>query len=150
MPPPDAYDEHLLLLGPLVLETKLSTSLHRYALRILVVDDNPDAADTLGMLLDTLDCEVKVAYSGAEALASGEAFLPDLVFLDIGMPVMDGCETARRMRALPWGRKAVIIALTAWSDEATRRSTALAGIDTHVVKPASIQRIGAIVDALKS
>lgn len=102
------------------------------------------------MLLGTLACEVTIAYSGAQALYSGEAFQPQLVFLDIGMPLMDGFETARRMRMLPWGRQAVIIALTAWSDEATRRRTALAGIDDHVAKPASVQRILEIVDALRS
>jgi CheY-like chemotaxis protein len=130
------------------MDKELSTLPRRADPRIMVVDDNTDAADTLGMLLESLACEVTVAYSGAEALASGGSFQPHLVFLDIGMPVMDGCETARRMRTLPWGRQAVIIALTAWSDEATRRRTELAGIDDHLVKPASVQRIREIIGAL--
>ena len=130
------------------MKNESSPSLRRAAPRILIVDDNTDAADTLGMLLASLACEVVVAYSGAEALANGETFQPHLVFLDIGMPIMDGCETARRMRALPWGQQAVIIALTAWSDEPTRRRTVLAGMDDHLVKPASVQRIREIVGAL--
>jgi len=118
--------------------------------RILIVDDNGDAADTLGMLMKGFDCEVAVAYSGAEALVRGETFMPQLILLDIGMPIMDGCETARCMRETRWGQSAVIVALTAWSDEATRRRVAAAGMDYHITKPASLDLMLDLVAALRS
>jgi len=103
--------------------------------RVLVVDDNTDAADTLASLLTIFDCTVNVAYSGAEALALGDVLRPQFVILDISMPDMNGCETARRMREQPWGRQACIGALSAWGDETTRCCTEVAGMDFHVVKP---------------
>lgn len=105
--------------------------------RVLVVDDNADAADTLASLLTIFDCAVNVAYSGVEALALGDVLRPQFVILDIAMPSMDGCETARRMRDRPWGRQACIGALTAWGDEQTRCCTADAGMDFHLIKPVS-------------
>lgn len=107
-----------------------------------------DAADTLALLLSTSKSDVAVAYSGPHALAQGEAFRPQLVFLDIGMPFMDGCETARRMRRQPWGPEAVIIALTAWSDEPTRQRVAQAGMDYHLVKPVPMARLLDIIATL--
>jgi CheY-like chemotaxis protein len=132
------------------LETKLTTfSKQQSAPRILIVDDNVDAADTLALLLSVSGSDVTVAYSGTEALVQGEAIRPELVFLDIGMPIMDGCETARRMRKLSWGSEAVIIALTAWSDEPTRKRIVQAGMDHHLIKPVHIERVQDIVAALK-
>lgn len=107
------------------------------ARRVLVVDDNADAADSLAALLTLFDCTVQVAYSGSEALALGELHRPQLVILDIAMPRMDGCETARRMRARPWGRQACIAALTACGDDELPCSTAEAGMDFHLTKPVS-------------
>lgn len=103
--------------------------------RVLVVDDNADAADTLASLLTIFDCTVHVAYSGVEALAVGDLLWPQLVFLDIGMPGMDGCETARRMRERPWGGQARIAALTGWGDDDRRCRAAQAVIDAHFTKP---------------
>jgi CheY-like chemotaxis protein len=116
--------------------------------RVLIVDDNADAADTLGALLAHFECEVSVAYSGAEALALGEDIQAELVFLDIGMARMDGYETARRMRERPWGRHAMIVALTAWDDSHTRARVAGAGMDAHLTKPASLDRMLAMVARL--
>lgn len=115
--------------------------------RVLVVDDNTDAADTLASLLAIFDCKVQVAYSGAEALVLGDALRPGCVILDIEMPGMNGCELARRVRERAWGQQARIIALTAWGDDETRRRTAEASIDFHLMKPVSAQLL---LGALKS
>lgn len=112
---------------------------------MLIVDNNVDAADTLAALLAHFECEVSVAYSGAEALAVGEDVQAGLVFLDIGMPRMDGYAVARSMREQPWGRRAFIVALTAWSDSLTHDRVARAGIDAHLVKPAPLDRMLAMV-----
>ena len=103
--------------------------------RVLVVDDNADAADTLASLLAIFDCTVNVAYSGAEALALGDVLRPEIVILDIAMPDMNGCETARRIRERPWGRQTAIVALSAWGDDATRCCTKEAGMNFHLTKP---------------
>ncbi len=104
--------------------------------RVLVVDDNHDAADTLAALLRFERHDVRVAYSGAEALQATLAAPPEVVFLDIGMPGMDGYETVRRLRALPGMARARIIALTGWGQEKDRHLSAQAGFDGHLVKPA--------------
>ena len=104
--------------------------------RVLVVDDNHDAADTLAALLQLERHDVRVAYSGAEALKATLAAPPEVVFLDIGMPGMDGYETARRLRALPGMGQTRIVALTGWGQEKDRKRSAEAGFDGHLVKPA--------------
>lgn len=103
--------------------------------RVLVVDDNSDAADTTALLLESSGCDVRTAYSGEGALAEVEAFDPDVVLLDLGMPRMDGIETCRRLRALPHGAEAHVIAVTGWGQEESRRQTQEAGFDAHLVKP---------------
>jgi CheY-like chemotaxis protein len=113
--------------------------------RMLVVDDNRDIADVLVMLLETLDADVRVAYDGGSALGIVAAFRPDIVFLDIGMPVMDGCETARRIRQRPEGRDILLVALTGWGQEQDRRRTREAGFDKHLVKPVSVEQVQALL-----
>jgi PAS domain S-box-containing protein len=103
--------------------------------RLLVVDDNKDAADSLAMLLRMRGHQVRIAYDGAGALALAAAEIPDVVFLDIGMPVMDGFEVARRMRAISGLEKVILAALTGWGQLEDRRRTAAAGFDHHLVKP---------------
>jgi signal transduction histidine kinase len=103
--------------------------------RILVADDNLDAAEALSTLLQALGHEVRVAHDGAEALEVGGAFEPEIVLLDLGMPVMDGLEAARRMRQLPWGALARVVAVTGWGQQQDRARTAEAGFDAHLVKP---------------
>jgi PAS domain S-box-containing protein len=114
--------------------------------RVLIVDDSPDVADSLALLLKIFGAEVRVAHSGAEGLAACADFTPELVFLDIGMPVMDGFETARRMRALPAARKATLVALTGRGEEETRRRVKEAGFDRHVTKPADLDELQALLD----
>lgn len=118
--------------------------------RVLVVDDNADAADTLASLLGIFDCTVNVAYSGGEALALGDVIRPQLVILDIAMPNLDGCETARCIRERPWGRQAYIAALTAWGDDETRATTKQAGMDVHLTKPVSVDALLGVVALLRS
>src|SRR5262249_4123698 len=103
--------------------------------RILVVDDNENAAQVLGMLLVALGNEVQVASDGLRAIAIAERFRPDVVLLDIGMPKMNGYETARYIRQQPWGQEMVLAALTGWGQEEDKRRTRAAGIDHHFVKP---------------
>jgi signal transduction histidine kinase/CheY-like chemotaxis protein len=109
--------------------------------RVLVVDDNVDAAQTLGQLLSALGASVKVAYGGQDAMAALETFDPQVVLLDIGMPELDGYEVARRIRASDRHRHVVIIALTGWGQEHDRRQTRAAGFDHHVVKPPDIDAL---------
>ena len=106
--------------------------------RVLVVDDNPDVADTIGDVIDMLGHDVRVAQDGAVALALAETFRPDLVLLDIGMPGMDGCEVARRLRAQPGGEAIVLVALTGWGQPQDVEMIMDAGFDQHVVKPIAL------------
>jgi CheY-like chemotaxis protein len=103
--------------------------------RVLVVDDNKDAAEGLALLLKIQGHDVRVAYDGLEALDVGPAFKPDVVLLDLGMPRLNGCDTARRMRDEPWGQNVLLIALTGWGQAQDRARTTEAGFDLHLVKP---------------
>ena len=104
--------------------------------RVLVVDDNVDAAQSLARLLSRLyDQDVRVAHDGYRAVALAEEFRPEVVLLDIGMPGMDGYEVARRLRARPDLQDVTIIALTGWGQEGDRARTKEAGFDIHIVKP---------------
>jgi two-component system CheB/CheR fusion protein len=106
--------------------------------RILVVDDNRDAADSLAMLLEHLAAEVRVANDGSAALDAIRTFQPSVILLDIDMPKMNGYEVARRARSESSGRGAVIVALTGWGQEEDRRRSVDAGIDHHLVKPVDL------------
>ena len=103
--------------------------------RVLVVDDNVDAASSLAMLLQLEEKDVRIAHDGEAALRDAEGLRPELVLLDIGLPKMNGYEVCRRMRERPWGQKALIIALTGWGQEEDRRKSREAGFDGHLVKP---------------
>ena len=120
----------------------------RHAQRILVVDDNRDAADSLGDLLQLLGAEVRVAYDGAAALEALGAFRPSVVLLDLGMPGMDGYEVARRIRAQPGSGDPTLIALTGWGQASDRQRTQEAGFDHHLVKPVDIGAMQAVLASL--
>jgi CheY-like chemotaxis protein len=117
--------------------------------RLLVVDDNRDAADSLAMLLRLQGHEVQVAHDGPAALRIAAASRPDLVFLDIGMPGMDGYEVARRLRRTPGLQKVVLAALTGWGQQEDRRRTADAGFDHHLVKPPEPKALENVLAVLK-
>jgi len=104
-------------------------------MRILVVDDNREAADTLAMILKMGSNAVETAHDGLEALARGESFRPDVVLLDLGMPRMNGYETARLIREREWGLRATLVALTGWGQDSDRQRTQAAGFAMHLVKP---------------
>lgn len=118
--------------------------------RILVVDDNRDAADSLGMLLQCLGADVRVAHNGAEALEAVEAYQPAVVLLDIGMPGMDGYEVARRIRSTYPERRTPLVALTGWGQEEDRRRARDAGFDYHLIKPADMDKLQALLATLVS
>jgi CheY-like chemotaxis protein len=109
--------------------------------KILVVDDNTDAANMTAQLLQLYGLDVRVAYGGAEGLALARANRPDLIFLDIGMPVMDGYQVAEAVRADDTLSKVMLVALTAWGDEASRNRARAAGFDLHLTKPARIDEL---------
>jgi CheY-like chemotaxis protein/two-component sensor histidine kinase len=103
--------------------------------RILVVDDNRDSADSLAMLLRKSGHEVRTAYDGLAAVASAESFGAEVVVLDIGLPLLDGHQVARRIREQPWGRSLLLVAVTGWGQERDRRHSMEAGCDAHLTKP---------------
>jgi len=107
--------------------------------RVLVVDDNRDAADTLSLLLRIHGHDVKTAYGGDEALRIAEAWHPDLVLLDIGLPVLDGYQVARSLRAR--GMTANLIAVTGYGQPEDVRRARDAGFDAHMVKPVDFDRL---------
>ncbi|MEO6445105.1 MAG: PAS domain S-box protein [Gemmatimonadaceae bacterium] len=116
--------------------------------RLLVVDDNQDAANSLAMLLKLQGHEVRVAFSGVAALEIANTYTPDVVFLDIGMPGMDGYDVARLLRQQPGLEHLVLAALTGWGQREDRRRTAEAGFNHHLVKPVEPKALEAVLAEL--
>jgi CheY-like chemotaxis protein/two-component sensor histidine kinase len=105
------------------------------SLRILIVDDNRDGADSLGMMLRMMGNDTRTAYDGQEGVDVAGEFRPDVILLDIGLPRLNGYEACRRIRGQPWGAGVVLIAVTGWGQEEDRRRSHEAGFDKHMVKP---------------
>jgi CheY-like chemotaxis protein len=103
--------------------------------RVLLVDDNRDAAVSLATVLKASGYEVRVAYDGEEGIATAERFRPQIVLLDISLPKLNGYAVARRLRAQPGGKEMVLIATTGWGQDDDRRRSFEAGFDHHMVKP---------------
>jgi CheY-like chemotaxis protein len=103
--------------------------------RILIVDDNRDAATSLGMLLQLGGCETEMAFDGLSAIEVGASFRPDVILMDIGLPGIDGFEAAQRIRSEPWGKQVMLIAVTGWAQAEDRERSRQAGFDAHLVKP---------------
>jgi CheY-like chemotaxis protein len=121
-------------------------------LNILLADDNRDYSDTLGLLLQSQGHEVHITYDGAAALIKAEALRPDLVLLDIGMPLMSGLDIARGIRAQPWGQNICLIAITAWGTEQDKQRSMAAGFNRHLTKPVDLDSLMSIlnnIDTLK-
>ena len=114
--------------------------------RVLVVDDNADAAESLGMLLEVRGNEVRIAYDGLQALEAAGDFDPDIVLLDIGMPKMSGYEVARRLRAKR-GDSVLIVAITGWGQEEDRRRAREAGFDHHFTKPVDYEALLELIES---
>ena len=113
--------------------------------RILVVDDNVDAAQMLGMVLEAHEHEICIVHDGPGALRAAAAFRPQLILLDIGLPGMNGYDVCRGIRAASWGRAVTIIALTGWGQESDRHESRDAGFDHHLVKPVEYAALAALL-----
>jgi CheY-like chemotaxis protein len=109
--------------------------------RVLIVDDNVDAAESLARVLALSGHDVRTVYDGESGIEVVEVFSPDLVLLDLGMPRIDGYETARRIRRTPNGKQVLLVALTGWGQEQNRKQSRDAGFDQHLVKPADPQML---------
>jgi CheY-like chemotaxis protein len=118
------------------------------ARRILVVDDNRDSADTLGMLLGLQGHDVRTCYDGLTAIDVARTFRPEVALLDIGLPGLNGYEAARRIRESEDGKRIVLVAITGWGQEEDRRRSASAGFDHHVTKPVELKVLDGLLAAL--
>jgi signal transduction histidine kinase len=116
--------------------------------RILLADDNPDALESLALVLRLKGHEVFSAANGALALETAVRHMPEVALLDIGMPLLDGYEVARRIRAQEWGKGVTLVALTGWGQESDRRRSQEAGFDTHLVKPLDLEKLSALLAQL--
>jgi len=117
----------------------------RQGWRLLVIDDNVDAAETLVMALELLGHTVRSAHTGSAGLAAMEQFRPDCALVDIGLPDIDGYELARRTRAAPWSTGIAMIAVTGWGQETDKQAAAQAGFDAHFTKPIDFNRLDAAI-----
>jgi signal transduction histidine kinase/CheY-like chemotaxis protein len=115
--------------------------------RVLIVDDNVDAADTLSAGLEAMGHIVRTAYDGAAARVLLETFAPEILLLDIGLPDIDGYELARRVRTTPGGEKLVLVAITGWGQASDRNRARQAGFDHHLTKPVQLETIQAVLNA---
>lgn len=120
------------------------------ALRVLVVDDNRDAADSLAMMLSLEGADVRVAYDGQSALEGMASFRPDVAVLDLAMADIDGYEVARRIRARPALRDVALIALSGWGNDGMQRESKQAGFDYHLIKPPDSDALRAVLASLAS
>jgi CheY-like chemotaxis protein len=118
-------------------------------LRLLLVDDNVDAATLLAMLLEDMGHEVIVEHDSVSALQRAVLARPQVCLLDIGLPDLDGNELARRLRALPETRDAVLVAVTGYGQDRDREQSAAAGFDHHFMKPVDTAQLAAVLDALR-
>ncbi len=121
--------------GTVLVTPVVAGSAARRGRRILIADDNNDALESLATLLQLGGHEVFTATNGGTALQCAEHNLPEVALLDIGMPLLDGYEVARRIRAQPWGQRITLVALTGWGQDSDRRRSREAGFDSHMVKP---------------
>jgi CheY-like chemotaxis protein/two-component sensor histidine kinase len=113
--------------------------------RVLVTDDNVDAATSLAMMLELMGNEVRIAHDGLEAVTAAEELRPDVILLDIGMPRLNGYDACKRIREQPWGPGIYIVALTGWGQEEDKRRSREAGFDHHLVKPVDPVTLGALL-----
>jgi CheY-like chemotaxis protein len=117
-------------------------------LRILVVDDNLDSADSLGLLMKLLGNEVEIVHDGLAAVAAAYEFKPRVVLLDIGLPGLNGYEAAKMIRQQPSGKLAILIAVTGWGEDIDRQRSKAAGFDHHLVKPLDPDLLTSLLEQL--
>ena len=116
--------------------------------RVLIAEDNEDVGTSLKLLLEILGHEVALVTDGAAAVQSAASFRPEVIVMDIGLPVMDGYEAAKRIRKAHRRNKTTIVALTGWGRYADRAKARRAGIDHHLLKPLQLPALLAIFDSL--
>lgn len=116
--------------------------------RVLIVEDNPDAASSLELLLQLMDYEVVTATNGEQGIERARQFLPHIIFMDLGLPGMDGAETARRISALPEMSGTPIVALTGWGQRGDRERTHQAGMVAHLIKPVTSAALYEVLDSI--
>jgi len=116
------------------------------AKRVLLVDDNVDAAESLAQLLSLSGHDARTAGDGSQALRLAQEFHPEVVFCDLGLPGMNGYEVAKELRLLPFGREIVLAALTGYGQPSDREKSAEAGFDAHLVKPVDPSVIESFLD----
>ena len=119
------------------------------SLRILIVDDNRDGADSLALMLRILGNDTRTAYDGQEGVRISYEFRPAVVLLDIGLPKMNGYEACHCIREQPWGKDIVLVAVTGWGQENDRRRSQEAGFNFHIVKPVDLQALENMLASLK-
>jgi CheY-like chemotaxis protein len=118
-------------------------------LRVLIIEDHPDAADSLALLLELLGHEPRVARDGQQGVEAAREFHPDVILCDIGLPVMDGYQVARRLRGQPEVAPRLLVALTGYSQEEDCRRAFAAGFDRHYTKPADPDEIISLLDHVR-
>ena len=138
---PCAMASNVLQPPPTPADTTQDSALHR----ILVVDDNLDAAQSLAMLLQMDGHETAVAHDGQRALEVAQSFSPQVILLDIGLPLMNGYEVAKQLREQPWGRAIKLIAVTGWGQDQDRQQALAAGFDHHLTKPLDPARLSSLL-----
>ena len=131
----------ILAAGPEQNTKPAGASVAATARRVLVVDDNRDGAESLAMMLRLLGNEVDTANDGLEAVSRAEAFRPEIILMDVGMPKLSGLDATRRIRATPWGTSMTIVALTGWGQTGDRERSREAGCDGHLVKPVNLAEL---------
>jgi CheY-like chemotaxis protein len=119
-------------------------------LRMLVVDDQPDNANALKELLELLGHEAHALHDGLEAVNAAAAFRPDVIFLDIAMPKLNGYEAAQRIREQPWSKRMTLVALTGWGEDQHKARSQAAGFDFHLTKPMSIARLESLLASVSA
>jgi CheY-like chemotaxis protein len=122
-----------------------SPPLVRVHRRVLVVDDNQEAADMISALVQSLGGDVRAAHGGEDGVRCAAEFNPDVILLDLGMPDMDGFETCRRLRAHAFGRHAFVVALTGWSQPQDRERARASGFDAFMTKPADAHALAELL-----
>jgi signal transduction histidine kinase/CheY-like chemotaxis protein len=142
---------HLPLVPPsLAASAKLvpdKPSVRAVGRRVLIADDNRDAADSLATLLQLSGHEVRVAYGGAAALSLAQTFRPEFALLDIGMPDLNGYRVAEALRAEPWGAAPYLVALTGWGQDEEKRKALAAGFDAHLTKPIELEQLTRLLES---
>jgi len=136
--------------GPLAAKLPANDASELAPCRILVVDDNADAAEALAFMLRAAGHEISTANDGLEALEVAAKFRPEIILLDLGMPNLNGYDTAGRIREQPWGRNIALIALTGWGQPKDRDRTLRAGFNAHLVKPVAIDELFGTLVKLKA